>query len=77
MIPRIKLSEARRMRGYSQEYMADKIGCHRITYAKMEENPENISMKDARIISEILQLGMDDLIFFDCKSTKCRDDESK
>ena len=38
MSTRMKLDEIRRARGYSQEYMANQLGCHRNTYAKMEEN---------------------------------------
>ena len=42
MSSRMKLDEIRRARGYSQEYMANKLGCHRNTYARMEEKPQNI-----------------------------------
>ncbi len=34
MSTRMKLDEIRRARGYSQEYMANQLGCHRNTYAK-------------------------------------------
>ena len=47
MISRMRLDEIRRARGFSQEYMADKLGCHRNTYAKMEEKPQNITMEAA------------------------------
>lgn len=62
---RMKLSEIRRARGFSQEYMATKLGYVRSTYAKMEENPQNISMYDAHKISKILDVSIDDIIFLD------------
>lgn len=62
---RMKLVEIRRMRGYSQEYMANKLGCVRSTYAKMEENPQDITMKMAFEISKILNVSTDDIIFLD------------
>lgn len=62
---RMKLVEIRRMRGYSQEYMANKLGCSRSTYAKMEENPQNITMIQASQIAEILNVSTDNIIFLD------------
>lgn len=62
---RMKLVELRRMRGFSQEYMADKLHCHRNTYAKMEENPQNITMLEAYHIAKILNVSVDDIIFLD------------
>lgn len=62
---RMKLAEIRRMRGFSQGFMANKLGCHRNTYAKMEENPQNISMMDANKIAHILKVSINDIIFLD------------
>lgn len=62
---RMKLVEIRRMRGYSQEYMANKLGCSRSTYAKMEENPQNITMFQASQIADILNVSTDNIIFLD------------
>lgn len=45
--------------------MANKLGCHRNTYAKMEENPQNISIMDANKIAHILKLSINDIIFLD------------
>lgn len=63
MISRMKLDEVRRMRGFSQEYMAQKLGCHRNTYAKMEENPQDITMGQADKLASILNVSVDDIIF--------------
>lgn len=65
MIHRMKLCEIRRARGYSQEYMANILGCHRLTYAKMEENPKDITMEEADIIARTLNVSVDDIIFLD------------
>ena len=56
MISRMRLDEIRRARGFSQEYMADKLGCHRNTYAKMEEKPQNITMEAADKIATLLNV---------------------
>lgn len=67
MISRMRLGEIRRMRGYSQEYMAQKLGCHRNTYAKMEGNPQDITMGQADKLASILNVSVNDIIFL--KST--------
>lgn len=72
MSSRMKLDEIRRARGYSQEYMANKLGCHRNTYARMEEKPQNITMEEADKLATILNVSVNDIIFFRIKSTKCR-----
>ena len=71
---RLTLAEARRMRGYSQEYMADMLNIHRNTYAVIEKNPENCSIKLARLICEILEMEAQQINFFEPISTKCRDE---
>lgn len=63
LISRMRLDEIRRMRGYSQEYMAQKLGCHRNTYAKMEENPQDITMGQADKLASILNVSVNDIIF--------------
>ena len=61
MSTRMKLDEIRRARGYSQEYMANQLGCHRNTYAKMEEKPQNITMEEAYKLANIIN----DIIFLE------------
>lgn len=65
MISRMRLDEIRRARGFSQKYMADKLGCHRNTYAKMEEKPQNITMEVADKIATVLNVSMNDIIFLE------------
>lgn len=62
---RMKLDEIRRMRGFSQEYMANQLGCSRMTYAKMEENPQDITMGNADKLASILSVEVDNIIFLD------------
>ena len=65
MNSRMKLDEIRRARGYSQEYMANKLGCHRNTYARMEEKPQNITMEEADKLATILNVSVNDIIFLE------------
>lgn len=65
MSTRMKLDEIRRARGYSQEYMANQLGCHRNTYAKMEEKPQNITMEEAYKLANILNVSINDIIFLE------------
>ena len=51
--------------------MASKCGVHRNTYASWEENPESVSIKNAKIIAKALGENVN-TIFFDEDSTKCR-----
>ena len=55
----------------SQDQMAQKCSVHRNTYASWEENPENVSIKNAKIIAQALGENVN-TIFFDGDSTKCR-----
>lgn len=48
----------------SQEQMAEKCGVHRNTYAAWEDRPEDISIKNAKIIANALGESVD-RIFFD------------
>ena len=70
---RLTLAEARRMRGYSQEYMANMLNIHRNTYAVIEKEPENCSIKLARQICDILNIEAQQINFFESISTNCRD----
>ena len=65
MSTRMKLDEIRRARGYSQEYMANQLGCHRNTYAKMEEKHQKITMEEAYKLANILNVSINDIIFLE------------
>lgn len=54
----------------SQEEMARKCGVHRNTYASWEENPDSVSVGNAKIIANALGESVN-VIFFNDDSTKC------
>lgn len=72
----LTLKQWRLAKEISQEEMARKCGVHRNTYASWEENPDNISVRNAKIIAKALHESVN-TIFFDEKSTKRRNDETK
>ena len=45
--------------------MANKLGCHRNTYARMEEKPQNITMEEADKLATILNVSVNDIIFLE------------
>ena len=68
----LSLKQWRLAKEISQEEMATRCGVHRNTYAAWEENPDNISVGNAKIISMALQESIN-TIFFTQESTKCRE----
>lgn len=67
----LTVKQWRLAKGLSQEEMAKKCNVHRNTYASWEDNPEVISIGNAKIIANALQEPIND-IFFAGNSTKCR-----
>ena len=61
----MKIVEARKKARYSQEAAAKELGISRATYVKLEKNPETIRMDMARKISDLYEVSIDDLIFFE------------
>jgi len=57
----------------SQEDLARKCNVHRNTIASWEEDPESVSIKNARLISKALNEPVD-VIFFSNSSTKRRNE---
>lgn len=57
------IEEARRSLGITQDDMAEELSITRQTYAKMEQNPENITIRDARIICSILGKRFGEIFF--------------
>lgn len=60
---RLSLAEARRLRGKRQKDLAEALGVTTQTYRKMELNPELVKIKDAQIISEYLEIPLENLRF--------------
>ena len=67
----LTVKQWRLAKGISQEQMAEACGVHRNTYATWEENPEDISVKNEKIMANALGESVD-IIFFNNDSTKCR-----
>ena len=47
----------------TQQEIADKMGVHVQTYAKMEREPEDITIKEAKLFSQIVGLPISDIYF--------------
>lgn len=47
----------------TQQETADKMGIHVQTYAKMEKNPDEISIKDATLFSKIVGIPITEIFF--------------
>ena len=54
----------RQARSMSQEDMSKRLNVHINTYQKWEKAPDTISVRNARNISNILEVPIDDIDFF-------------
>lgn len=59
----LSVKQWRMAKGLSQEQMATVCGVHRNTYASWEEKPEDISVKNAVLISRALGEDINDVFF--------------
>lgn len=57
------LIEARKKERYTQQQAADYLGVSRATYAKMEKNPGNITLDDARKLADLYKVDVRDIFF--------------
>ncbi|MBT2615095.1 MULTISPECIES: helix-turn-helix transcriptional regulator [unclassified Bacillus (in: firmicutes)] len=71
----LTLKQARLLRGFTQREIASKLGVHVQTYSKMEKQPDDVTIKEAKKICDILDLSYD-FIFFNVDSTLSRGIES-
>jgi len=60
----LSLKQHRLIKEKTQEEMANLLGVHVQTYRKLEENPEDISIKQAKKIAEYLGVPYNDIYFF-------------
>ncbi|MBQ9003502.1 MAG: helix-turn-helix transcriptional regulator [Eggerthellaceae bacterium] len=66
----MRLVEARKHARYSQEQVASHLGISRPTYSKMEQDPEIVTIEDAKKLSELFGVPVGDIFFgSDCKQT--------
>ncbi|WP_260286773.1 helix-turn-helix transcriptional regulator [Peribacillus aracenensis] len=70
----LTLKQARLIKGFTQREIAKKLGVHVQTYSKMEKNPGDVTIKEAKKICDILDLSYD-FIFFNVDSTLSREFE--
>lgn len=68
----LTVRQARRFANKTQTQMAEDMGICRTTYARLEANPDAITIAHARKISEITGVPLDEL-FFDSNSTNSRE----
>lgn len=59
----MELIEARKKERYTQQQVADYLGVSRITYAKMEKNPGDITLDDARKLAALFKVDVHDIFF--------------
>lgn len=65
MCMQITMKQARVGADMTQADVAEKMGIHPTTYLRMEKHPEDLTIKQARVFSNIVGLKFDDIIFVD------------
>ncbi|MGY0425983.1 MAG: helix-turn-helix domain-containing protein [Polaribacter sp.] len=60
-----KIRKVRKVKGFSQEYMAISLGITQNSYSKLENQKTKLSLELINKISEILEIDFIDLISFD------------
>lgn len=70
----LTLKQARLVKGFTQREIAEKLCIHVQTYSKMEKQPDEVTIGEAKKICEILDFNYD-LIFFNTYSTLSRFNE--
>lgn len=60
---KLTLRQARLVREKTQDQMADILGVHVQTYRKIEENPEEATVKQAITLSKALAVPYEDIFF--------------
>jgi len=59
----MNIAEARKQARYSQQEVADQLGISRQTYIRMEKNPEDISIGEAKTLAELYGVSIEDIFF--------------
>lgn len=57
----MELVEARKNARYSQQQVAERLGISRPTYAKMEANPETVTIEDAKKLSQMFGVDVSEI----------------
>ncbi|WP_303250323.1 helix-turn-helix transcriptional regulator [uncultured Slackia sp.] len=59
----MNLAEARKNERYTQQEVADYLGISRPTYRKMEDNPETVTIEDAKKLAKLFNADIADIFF--------------
>lgn len=62
-----KIKKLRELRNFTQDYMADALQMSQAGYGKIERDETDISLSRLQQITEVLKVGLNDLIGFDEK----------
>lgn len=57
------LEDARKEAGLTQDYMAAELGIVRQTYARMEKNPELMTIAQAKVVCQILGTSLSEIVW--------------
>lgn len=63
----ITMKQARVGADMTQQQVADRMGVHVQTYQRMEQNPQDVTIKQGKRFSEIVGCNFED-VFFDSNS---------
>ena len=73
----MKLADARDGERYTQQQVADYLGVSRPTYRKLEENPDLLTIRDAKRLAELFKVDVQDIFFGDdCSKTDSSDESN-
>lgn len=59
----LTVKQARQFANLTQDKMAEELGMHVQTYRKIEENPGRATIEQAKTISKITGVNLDDIFF--------------
>ncbi len=62
-----KIKKLRELRNFTQDYMAEALQMSQAGYGKIERDETDISLSRLQQITEVLKVGLNDLIGFDEK----------
>ena len=61
-LPHLKIKEARLLKGFSQQYMADRLNLSQMAYSKIERNKTQLNWDKINKLAEILSINVWDLV---------------
>lgn len=57
------VKKARLLADKTQQFMADALGISKSTYIRIEKDPETATIAQAKVISKIVSMPVDDIFF--------------